>query len=349
MVMDHPFVTSHQSSPSAESSVPTATTITTKEEAASTTTTTTTTVSASAAPFTVITPPGEQEVFVEMNSQYYYSMLMKHHQSMTTAATAVVDHDVMMDMTQDDDDEENEEYFECVIHDPYMNQIIQMYKDAFLSNGQDESSVADILSNFVIHSNYKCFALLTSPTTTNSTTNTTTNSTTNTTTTANQPQEHMVAAFAIVSMLNDNESFCHLDYISVSEQCRGNGTGSRFMKQFLIPHLTINRHVTLECETRLVGWYSKLGANKLPVLDSIFAGRRFVFMYFESSMSSTALFNSADSVADNAATATIMSNNESHITAALAQKVMGELRVKFHDLHVMNTVNNGDDVYCTWE
>ena len=41
--------------------------------------------------------------------------------------------------------------------------------------------------------------------------------------------------------------------------------------------------------------------------------------------------------------------SESYITSALAQKVMGELRVKFHDLHVMNTVHSGDDVYCTWE
>jgi len=56
-----------------------------------------------------------------------------------------------------------------------------------------------------------------------------------------------------------------------------------------------------------------------------------VFMYFERKSGS----NTADL--------------ETVISVALAEKVMGELRVKFHDLSVKNTVQTDDDAYCTWE
>jgi len=193
-------------------------------------------------------------------------------------------------------------------NDEIFSQVITLYEKAFLSNGQEEAPVEDVIENFLSR-HYKAYVLLFGGKT--------------------------VAAFAIVSMLADNSDFCHLDYICVNEECRGKGTGSRFMTEYIIPILnSMSKHVTLECETRLVSWYAKLGAKKLPILDSIFAGRRFVFMYFERPKLGIASDHD---------------DHETMISAALAEKVMGELRVKFHDLHVMNTVHTDDDAYCTWE
>lgn len=202
------------------------------------------------------------------------------------------------------------EYYSA--HSPYEDevfaQVLSLYEKAFLSGGQDESTVEEIIEYFVQLRCYKVYVLMA----------------------ANEPKT--VAAFAIISMLSENVDFCHLDYICVNENCRGKGTGSRFMTEYLIPTLHgMGKHVTLECETRLTSWYAKLGAKKLPILDSVFAGRRYVFMYFERKSGS----NTADL--------------ETVISVALAEKVMGELRVKFHDLSVKNTVQTDDDAYCTWE
>lgn len=295
----------------------------------------------------------QQERFVQLNHHYFGSLLSPS--SIETITSRIMSHQMSDDDEDNEEDDPNvlcPEYQSLVDKCSILSQVMNMYKSAFLTNGQDESPVDDILTNFVIHHNYRIYALLVPPSPSSPLSQSEQD--------GEQQEQEKVSAFAIVSMLNENEMFCHLDYISVHESCRGNGTGSRFMKQFLIPHLTHQRHVTLECETRLVGWYSKLGAKKLPILDSIFAGRRFVFMYFESMnanhqirMMMMMMGGGGTDGGDHDHGHHEQNDNngcsESYITSALAQKVMGELRVKFHDLHVMNTVHSGDDVYCTWE
>jgi ribosomal protein S18 acetylase RimI-like enzyme len=77
-----------------------------------------------------------------------------------------------------------------------------------------------------------------------------------------------VAATAIICMLKENSHVCHLDYLCVNSEYRGNGIGSTFMTKFVIPYMTVkhNRNMTLECEEKLVNWYTKMGAKKLDFL-----------------------------------------------------------------------------------
>ncbi len=74
-----------------------------------------------------------------------------------------------------------------------------------------------------------------------------------------------VAATAIVCVLVDSPHMFHLDYLCVNSEYRGNGIGSVFMTQYVIPHMNqhYGKHLSLECEQRLMRWYSKLGATTL--------------------------------------------------------------------------------------
>mgnify|MGYP001047019350 CR=1 FL=1 len=189
--------------------------------------------------------------------------------------------------------------------DSIFSQMISLYERTFLSNGQDETSIDKIIEIF-LSKRYKIYVLL-------------------------RNNKKTVVALAIVSMLTDHVDFCHLDYICVDESARGGGTGSRFMKDYLAPTLhTLQKHITLECEHHIMGWYLKLGAIKLPILDSIFAGRRFSFLVFQRPGITTA-------------------ESENNISEALTERVMGELRVKFHgfDEEDMSSVRL-EDVY-NWE
>jgi len=77
-----------------------------------------------------------------------------------------------------------------------------------------------------------------------------------------------VAAVAIICVLKENETFCHLDYLAVNPEYRGNGIGSIFVTKFVIPTIReqYGRNLTLECEDRLINWYCKLGAKKIEQL-----------------------------------------------------------------------------------
>jgi ribosomal protein S18 acetylase RimI-like enzyme len=178
------------------------------------------------------------------------------------------------------------DYYMCNLpeHDTIFSQVIDLYQRTFLTCGQDETPVDKIVEIF-LSGRYKVYTLL-------------------------RNNKQNVVALAIISMLAENQDFCHLDYICVDEKARGGGTGSRFMKDYLIPTLhDTQKNVTLECEPHIMGWYVKLGAQQLPLLDSIFAGRRYKFLMFERPHS--------DGI-------------EQSISATIAERVMGELRVKFH-------------------
>jgi hypothetical protein len=168
--------------------------------------------------------------------------------------------------------------------DSIFSQVIHLYQATFLTGGQDETPVDRIIEIF-LSGRYKVYSLL-------------------------RNNKQTVVAMAIISMLSENQDFCHLDYICVDEKARGGGTGSRFLKDYLIPTLfATNKNVTLECEPHIMGWYSKFGAKQLPLLDSFFAGRRYKFMIFEMPAQKT---------------------DVTQISTAIAERVMGELRVKFH-------------------
>jgi len=169
--------------------------------------------------------------------------------------------------------------------DAIFSQLIRLYERTFLSNGQNETPVDKLIEIFLSR-RYKIFVLL-------------------------REDKKTLVALAVVSMLSMNTQFCHLDYICVDEKARGGGTGSRFLKEYIVPTLfdTLHRSVTLECEGHIMGWYLKLGAQKLPILDSVFAGRRYSFLIFPHPSLNDATLS---------------------ISSSLAERVMGELRVKFH-------------------
>lgn len=83
-----------------------------------------------------------------------------------------------------------------------------------------------------------------------------------------------VAAVAIICMLKDNSTVCHLDYLAVNPEYRGGGIGSIFMTKFVIPTICqqYQRNITLECEGRLINWYCKLGAKKIDQLSESMLG-----------------------------------------------------------------------------
>lgn len=83
-----------------------------------------------------------------------------------------------------------------------------------------------------------------------------------------------VAAMAIICMLKENDHVCHLDYLAVNPEYRGGGIGTKFITQCVLKTMREQhkRHVTLECEDKLVNWYCKLGATRIDVLPQSVLG-----------------------------------------------------------------------------
>lgn len=176
-----------------------------------------------------------------------------------------------------------------------MNESLDLYRRTFLGEGSLEQPIEKIMNQFMAGNQKILVNLKTLP----------------------NHKKCGVAATAIVCVLNDSESVFHLDYLCVNSEYRGNGIGSVFMTQFVIPHLNnhYGKHLTLECEERLMRWYNKLGAKTLSGVYSSRLGdlpAEYHLMCFLSSSSSS------------------LSENE--LTASQAQQVLFEVRRRFHGM-----------------
>lgn len=186
-----------------------------------------------------------------------------------------------------------------------LNESLELYSKTFLGEGSIEQPVEKIRKQFSLGNQKILVNLKTLP----------------------NKEKCGVAATAIICML-ENENFCHLDYLCVNSEYRGNGIGSIFMTQFVIPYITRDqymRNLTLECIDKLIRWYIKLGAKLVQDVPSSQLGDSPVEF-------SLLCFSSVEA---------------EEVTQAQAQDVLFEIRRRFHgmsEFQMVEKMSMEDDV-----
>jgi len=182
-----------------------------------------------------------------------------------------------------------------------LHEALELYRLTFLGPGSLEQSVESIARNFFNKDHTILVNLKKLP----------------------SRDKRGVAATAIVCVLKENTQFCHLDYLCVNSEYRGNGIGSVFMTQFVIPHILghYKRCMTLECEEKLIRWYSKLGAKKLDVISDSMLGDL-------PALYSLMCFFTQDNLKGQQQ----QEAGEDWMTAQVAQRVLFEVRHNYHGM-----------------
>lgn len=148
-----------------------------------------------------------------------------------------------------------------------------------------------------------------------------------------------VAAAAFIALLQENASYCHLDYVCVNENYRGKGLGTAFFRHLATSLATEGKRavLTLECEHHLIGWYKRLGGIESGIPDSIFPDQKddgpFRFMAFQLSLFSEnkgGSSTSADATQPPPPSKPALSHHL--ISTASLKAVMAEVRHSVHNM-----------------
>ncbi len=93
--------------------------------------------------------------------------------------------------------------------------------------------------------------------------------------------QESIKAFAMIGHISAfNGEFCLLDYFAVAPAFRGNGFGGKFFQMIIsfVTNMTPYKIVLLECEERLISFYSMYNAMRTIVPPSLCAGKLFYLL-----------------------------------------------------------------------